>query len=335
MSRFKLSFSLACALATAGSAHAGTPTVFLPESVEFQRIVKGIPIAPPVQLDMEARIDRMMPELNDLAFTEIIRDYYRDALDPEKMTPSDLMRHRLAERYATASSALGNPDRLHQMSVIDMVKEYQPGLTVDVREESFDITSESGGLKTSKDLEAFLATDEGVKVVSSLSEKQFNALTKLMRELKEKEQAVEGRDVGDGSNLALRGWRLDYDGTNIRAYHENTPGSGLIVVPDMVMGEFGRVVDIRQSGDDIAVAFESGDILKTENSSHFANGIPPLGGSLDKADSSTKTSEEPKAAGEILMTRREAALQVENSAAVPPTASLRPVTRPANLTDKQ
>jgi hypothetical protein len=285
---------------------------------------------------MEAAIDRMMPEMIDLAFVDLIRDHHRAALTHGKMGPGDLMRLRLADRHAGSLPA-PDPGRIREMASIDMVEEYSPEMTLEIRADSFEGGSDGarpGEFASSADLEAFLATPGGMEMVSGMSQSQFNALTQLLRELKAEEQLItgdSGRTVGDGTDLALRGWRVDHDGTDVRVYHETTPGSGLIAETGMVMGEFGRVMDIRISGPDVAIVFETGETLESRGSDLLADGIPALGEDLSRTSAAPATAPAPvrEPVGEIIVTRRtdEVASLPENGGA--PVTSLRPKARPA------
>lgn len=314
---------------SASAGFADAPEVLLPGSDGFDRVMTGKAGSGP-SLNVEATIDAMMPEQTDPAFNDHIRDYHRAALSSGDMAPGDLIRMRLARRHAATMPAL-DPERIRQMARIDMTEEYRPGRTLDIRPGNFDLEAEpdlSGKLDSADDLEAFLATQDGMEMVSGMSEAQFKALTRLLRELKEEElqnDDPEGRTIGDGTNLALRGWRVEHDGSEVRAYHESTPGSGLIIETGMVMGEFGRVTDIRISGQDVAVAFETGATLESRGSDLFEDGIPALDADLTASASDPET-ETP--VGDIIVTRRAEQVASLPEGGTAPTTSLRPMSRP-------
>lgn len=319
--------------ATAG--HAGPPQVLLPESQAYLQVARGTAVSQRPRIDMETAIDRLMPELVDLAFVNMIRDYHRASLAPENMGPGDLMRLRLAQRH-TPVMVSHDPQRIREMAQIDMVEQYRPELAMEIRTGNYDLGPDSllnGDLGTAADLEAFLATKDGMEMVSTMSESQFKALTLLLREMKAEDLRLTGtaeRTVGDGANLAFRGWRVDYDGSEVRVYHETTPGSGLIVEAGMVMGEFGRVTDIQIDGQDVAISFETGETLSSRSSDLLANGIPALGDNLTQSAARSVTPAS-LPVGEIIMTRRTDPVASLSQSGSAPMTSLRPVSRPAAL----
>ena len=327
-----------CTALCASVIHAGPPEILMPGSAGYMHVVQGAAAQRP-RLDVEAAVDRMMPEMVDLPFVDLIRDYHRASLSPKNLGPGDLMRLRLAERHAAAMPTV-DPERIREMANIDMVEEYRPEMTLEIRNGNYELGPDgalTGDLGTSVDLEAFLATADGIKMVSGMTEPQFNALTQLLREMKAEEQLLAGDGglaVGDGTNLALQGWRVDYDGSEVRIYHETTPGSGLIAETGMVMGEFGRIMDIRISGQDVAIIFETGETLESRGSDLLADGIPAIGDNLTAASMTNETSGQTVLAEadvsfeEIIVTRRTERVADASESGLAPTTSLRPRARP-------
>ncbi|WP_027234586.1 hypothetical protein [Leisingera caerulea] len=83
-------------------------------------------------------------------------------------------------------------------------------------------------------------------------------------------------DVGNGKDISLQGWEViaNPDGT-ISLSNAKIPGSRFNVEPGMVVGRYGRVVDISAEPGDLHVTFETGDRVEGKSVS-LKHGIPAI-----------------------------------------------------------
>jgi hypothetical protein len=133
-------------------------------------------------------------------------------------------------------------------------------------------------------------------------------------------------------SLSLRGWQLDRDESGAPFIQNGQDAaSRIMLVPSMVLANFGRVLSIQDDDEGFRVTLESGDVLEGEVAQ--ATPAPDLAGDVQIADAAVPGLSEgaetvrPKArpvtpdAGEVS----------DSVSAVPPVSSVRPKPRPAGL----
>jgi len=133
-------------------------------------------------------------------------------------------------------------------------------------------------------------------------------------------------------SLSLRGWQLDRDASGAPFLQNGQDAaSRIMLVPSMVLANFGRVLSIQDDDEGFRVTLESGDVLEGEVAQ--TTPAPDLAGAVQIAYAAVPGLSEgaetvrPKArpvppdAGEVSA----------SVSAVPPVSSLRPKPRPAGL----
>ncbi|MFG6083438.1 hypothetical protein ACEUZ9_004698 [Paracoccus litorisediminis] len=93
-------------------------------------------------------------------------------------------------------------------------------------------------------------------------------------------------NVGNGEDMYLSSWTAGQDAEgNFYLVNANLPGSQIGVAPGDIVGEFGRVTDVRiDATRGPLVAFETGDIIAERNPHQISDGIPALSEDLVPGD---------------------------------------------------
>lgn len=147
-------------------------------------------------------------------------------------------------------------------------------------------------------------------------------------------------DSDPPESLSLRGWRLDRDVSGAPILQNGQDAaSRVLLVPSMILANFGRVVSIQDDSEGFRVTLESGDVLEGEISRvSLIPGIEELDGA-DEAGGADLSEEAASLATEANGAIRpqarpahsDAVAEPPTSNAVPPVISLRPKPRPVDL----
>jgi len=202
------------------------------------------------------------------------------------------------------------------------------------------------------ELANFAITPEGIRAMASMTPDQITAIA-AMAELARNPNAridqllsaagEEHRDtiidVGDGRNLALSNWYagMDEDGS-VYIVNDQLPGSRVDLALGQIVGQFGRVVDIRAEGHDVAVAFETGDVVRSPMAVDLGPAIPALGfiddELMEEADAYAGYEPGPSGMGAISLSDPAPgqAIAVTEEASGKRAGSTRPLPRPERLT---
>jgi hypothetical protein len=138
---------------------------------------------------------------------------------------------------------------------------------------------------------------------------------------------------GRPESLALRGWRLYRDEAGAPFLErDGDDSSRVMLVPSMILADFGRVVSIQDDAEAFRMTLESGDVIEGEVREPL-----PLGGAEDAGDVQVTPEEvrnfsgtdpvRPQARPENV----DGDVAVQTQLTVPPVRSLRPRLRPAGL----
>lgn len=149
-------------------------------------------------------------------------------------------------------------------------------------------------------------------------------------------------DADQPESLSLRGWRLDRDPSGAPFLQNGEDASSrVLLVPSMILANFGRVMSIQDDNEGFRVTLESGDVLEGEIAQ--VSLIPDLDldepARSEEADGAVRTENAPvwaaEASGSVRPRSRPASpetiLDPPASNAVPPVIPLRPKPRPLGL----
>lgn len=200
----------------------------------------------------------------------------------------------LAEDYDLAGDDAQDLDRILQLTAFTE--------EVALSDETIAVVTDDAGPEAgartparNADMAAFLASPEGVDMMSAMSSGQIEAMTLLVMAMADPQAAREvlvSRDMSGSETAAdpqirtsmlLQGWNVRKDEFGaVQMYQESAPGSDIEIEVGLVIGALGAVTDIRTIGQEVIVAFESGDTLSgsvMQSGSSLVGrlgGIPPL-----------------------------------------------------------
>lgn len=140
-------------------------------------------------------------------------------------------------------------------------------------------------------------------------------------------------DAAPPESLSLRGWRLDRDADGAPFLQNGEDAaSRVLLVPSMILANFGRVMSIQDDNEGFRVTLESGDVLEGEVAQVSLNpDNEGLDGSEEAAGADRIESAPVRAAEPSGSVRPEARPAPTASSPLPPATSLRPRLRPLDL----
>jgi hypothetical protein len=301
-----------------------------------------------------------------------VRDHVmnRDMAPPPKAL-FETMAAEMIDRYAPIVGSIDDRDalkRLQDIAAGATIEDYArpKGFETAVRfsESVFDVPEDSSRESPDaaagdqgEELMTFLGTQEGMRLLSTMSGDQIGAMASLVAAMQRDSAAgaampvgaplsgvpelsasalesvdindllskpgrteASVRDVGNGENLLLEGWVAEFDPERgVMISNPAITASEMIVEEGMVIGPFGAVASIEDRDGILVVRLESGDEIRSLDKVDLAPLVPDLD---QVARSSTQ--------GEFILTALPDIPRVakERLSSLAPMTSLRPTSRP-------